>query len=308
MSLELIYEKMRQPTKKTLRLSDSLEFYKQNGLNLCSAPEIQIKEQLVLSEDEVIFVDEKESEDLDTFELNGRMNSLKTFDDEEEDEDYLSEESDDDSDTEDEVEFSCPPWDDSDIEFTDDIEEETKDIHIETPFWFGAEDPDQIKSILCSYKSQLKLDEGRRRIREPEPFIGRVKRSVVKDNEHFMTFDEVEIFRRKILPPCSSIPPDRLVTVLTTWCAEEGVPKQFQVLSKCFEIQEWRNKASVKEQSYLLCLPNYGFDDFHYVVTEEKRDVTNSPRSKTIQLHFHYDKCIAKLPKSCQTVQCIGED
>src|SRR4051812_13078764 len=96
---------------------------------------------------------------------------------------------------------------------------------------------DQLKLIIQLYGKFLKLDEERkRRIREPESFIGRIKRSKVESEVAFMTFDVVDLHRRSTVPPGCPLPSHRTVVVLTTWSSEEGIPTRFQPLDlKCLK-------------------------------------------------------------------------
>lgn len=280
------------------RLQDSMEFYKRQGVQVGSSPPSS-SSPLEYSQCREIYC---------RADCQSRGNSSQDDDEEEEEEDdgICFEESegeeDDDgilfvadegeegnlwSDTEEDEEAEESDSDqDDEVVFEDYDGEAVAEPHekIETPFWFGNEDRCQIKSIIGSYCSFLKVDEDRKkRIREPEPFVGRVKRVVVYDDEgEFTTMDKVEIFKRSKVPPGTVMPLVKSSCVLTNWSTEDGVPTQFYLLDKK-EMQDlWEDRAVPGASvSFLLCMPDFDspWKEYDYSVSHEVQEVTHSPRS-----------------------------
>jgi len=178
---------------------------------------------------------------------------------------------------------------------------------ISTPFWFGNEDKEQLKSIINSYTKTLRLDEERKKcIRAPVPFVGRVKRTVVPNETGFTTFDAVEVYQRGIVAPGTTMPFKKEVCLLTTWSSEEGLPIScLQIEDKEFLANRDQNEP---EFSYLTCLPVYGSScDYNYFVSNQKQDVTYSPLSPRLCSQFWYSDYIPETWKR-QGTEIAGED
>eukprot|EP01119_Soliformovum_irregulare_P022185 TRINITY_DN753_c0_g1_i1.p1 TRINITY_DN753_c0_g1~~TRINITY_DN753_c0_g1_i1.p1 ORF type:complete len:366 (-),score=111.10 TRINITY_DN753_c0_g1_i1:63-1160(-) len=328
---QLAMDLLSSKTKRGLRLNDSLEYYKQKDiLRKSDSPPPSSPLSLTM-------IDDEEESDDDSLEERGhsQFTSFKVDWDEEEDDDIeavereLAEDDEDDEadlyvprtkwNYDDDIEFTKDSDDDiqftSDVEVTDDDEivieepEEEEPHFVEVPFWFGSEDPDQIQCILAKYTTALQLDEEIKRcIRMPPPFIGRVKRSVVHAVDNFMTLDEVEIFRRSMLPPFSQLPFVKKRCLLSTWNIEDGIQTHCRQVSKA-DIREMENSRDFKivkeskedgkstsdddeasgkprEISYLMAYPNYAQCGFQYEESRASREVT-SPKTNGNNSNFY---------------------
>jgi len=171
---------------------------------------------------------------------------------------------------------------------------ELKEEAIDTPFWFGFEDQEQLRCINSRYCGNLKLaQEQKRCIRQPEPFVGRIRRQKVDNGDTFTTLDEVEVFQRSLLPPGSMMPLKRKLTILTIWSYDEGLPTTFVPLNHQ-SLHMWRDLI-VRDlpASTLLCLPEYGTKEYNFFVTAEPAEVTHSPSSlHKIEKRNWYEKYI----------------
>lgn len=167
----------------------------------------------------------------------------------------------------------------NEIIFEDSEEEKKNEKTIKLlPFWFGNEDKDQIKYIAdCYYRKLNLIEEKKRCIRQPEPFVGRITRNKVENQESFTTLDKVEIYRRSLVSPGSKMPFVRTENMLTIWSFDEGFPLQISRLDNK-ELRAWRAQLSEDAKpSYLLCLPECGSTGYSYSVTEQCTEVTYSP-------------------------------
>jgi len=204
----------------------------------------------------------------------------------EEDEDEEDESADDKS--EDESPYEASEYGDDDIVFDDD-EEAHQTKGIETPFWFANEDKEQIREIMSKYSNELKLEEEKSRcIRQPPPFIGRIKRIKVENDNTFTTFDLVDIYRRSLVPPGTEMPSIRSVYFLTTWSSDDGVPIRFLQLSTKALKKFWESRIiHDTPPSYLLSLPAYNSpkDQYEYQVSSLELKVGYSQSS---QMNINY--------------------
>jgi len=276
--------KMDKVTKENLKyrwFHDSLEFWKERSDDNSSPPKdfLIIKDNQnsdgipIKQDSRNTFCEEDDEEnfdfDLESFEVRWNLdcedNSSSIFEEEEDNSSIF----------EDEEEISYV-LKEKDSKETDLIQNEM----VNTPFWFGCEDEKQLQCIHSTYFGNLKLaQEQQRCIRQPEPFMGRIRRQKVDNGSIFTTLDEVEVFRRSTVPPGSVMPFVRTVNLLTCWSYDEGLPTDIVSLSRQ-SLEKWTKKI-VKEipSSTLLCLPEYGTKAYHFSVTSETTDVTHSPSS-----------------------------
>jgi len=286
--------------KLPLRLHDSMEYYKQKGLTTGgSPPRLPDKAEPALlvtsDEDDIVFEEENASP---TTLFLSRFYYPSDSESESDEESKILRECGEDSDEECGVNIN--DFSDSDeIIFVDSDQEErkakNKQSTVDSPFWFGNEDGDQIKCIMDFYYHTLKLGEEKKRlIRQPEPFVGRVTRQKVQNEEAFVTFDTVEVFRRSLLAPGSVMPLIRTVHMLTTWSFEDGLPEEILPLTNEKQIAPWKGRiVQDAEPSVLLCLPDYGSNGYHYFVAQQSLEVTHSPDSLlTTEKRCWYDEYI----------------
>jgi hypothetical protein len=132
------------------------------------------------------------------------------------------------------------------------------------------------------------VDEARRRcVRQPAPFIGRVRRQAVCNEGNFSTLDTVEVYRLPMAPPNSAMPVERYVVLLTGWDPDDGVPcSLFTVRDQTMRaFWEQRLAASVGP-SYLYAMPLYVHEttptSFEYLVSRQAQEVQHSPRSPAL--------------------------
>jgi len=304
-------EKLLKNKKESicLKLHDSMEFYKSEGMASYSP---FLPETLLVGDEE----DEYEEipivrkpfirDDNETNESEEDPIQLGDSEDSSEEGDY-------------ELHLNLDFSDSDEIVFdyeAEEVEEETKyPAVIGTPFWFGNEDEEQMRYITAKYCNYLKLPEEKKRlIRQPEPFVGRIKRSKVDNAEIFTTFDEVEIYRRSLLPLGSVMPLIRKVFLLTCWSYEDGLPIQFASLPSECSKKMWRDRiVPTSTASILLCLPVYGSDsEYHFFVADSSSlEVTHSPYLlHTIQQWWSYEKYIPqdlRHPQGCpDEEECKG--
>jgi len=172
-------------------------------------------------------------------------------------------------------------------------------IKHEIPFWFSHEDKEQLQCIIERYSRELKLPEERKkRVRQAPPFVGRVKRTEVKNGLVFTTMDEIEIFNDALLPAGCALPKEETHFLITNWSKGDGVP------TTCFaiknqQIEFWKSRATNTEPSYIMCLPLYGRPgSFDYFVTEEPVEVTCSSLSPGFSKQCCYESFIPEFLRS----------
>jgi len=294
--------------KELFKLNDSMEFYKSKEEEILApySPPTISEPLIIIGNDE-----EDECEEmpiLKRFLINEDDNS-ETKEDPIDLEDF-----DDGNDVADlDLQLNVDYSDSDEIVFDSDAEEEETKIPtvIETPFWFGNEDNEQMRYIAAKYGSFLKLPEEKKRlIRQPEPFVGKIKRNKVDNGDIFTTFDEVEIYRRSLLPLGSVMPIIRTVYVLTSWSFEDGLPIQFASLPTERSRKMWRDRIiPTTGISILLCLPVYdSVTEYHFFVGRNSLEVTHSPYLlRTIQQWWSYEKYIPRQPQNFSEEQdCKG--
>jgi len=194
-----------------------------------------------------------------------------------------------------------------------DEEEDEEELppSVASPFWYGFEDEEQMKSIVQHYYKALSLDEDRKRcIRQPAPFIGRIKRTKVDNEDIFTTLDEVTVFGRSIVLPGSEMPYQKSASLLTTWSYEDGIPDEIEIINGAEE-EYWKERTEEQTQTFVFCLPVYeSSTDYDYFVSEEDRDVTYSPSRKVVSQVLYKDVIpeSLKFTKECEEKEQNGDD
>jgi hypothetical protein len=148
------------------------------------------------------------------------------------------------------------------------------------PFWFGLEDPDQIRQLMHAYDQQSRLESERKScVRAPKPFVGRVMRVQVRNSE-FCTLDRVDIYHLDPVPLWCPLKCSRSLTFLTTWDAEKGEPVSISPITTSKQLHIWKGRQNRNIVSYLYCQPVYQRKcEFRYWVDREKHEVcySNAP-------------------------------
>lgn len=157
------------------------------------------------------------------------------------------------------------------------------DSGCDTPWWFSKEDTIQVSAILSAYTTKFKVNEGsEKRIREPQPFIGIIKRRKVENSsDMFQTFDCVKIFKRSLVAPHSQIAAQKTFHVLTSWSSEEGVPVTFFEIKKKLVKDFWKQRITSELPSYLYALPVSTTDkEYHFFASRQRsKTIMYSPNS-----------------------------
>lgn len=156
------------------------------------------------------------------------------------------------------------------------------------PFWYGSEEPKQLQAIFQVYSNFLKLhEEAKKCIREPIPFVGRIKRMKVL-NSTFTTIDRVDVYKRCLVPPESPIPIHKTFWILTNWSQEEGLPTQLFLLQENTK-SYWKERIEKEiPPSFLVCLPTFSKNDFHYLVLDEELTLIYSYSQQHPFLHHSF--------------------
>jgi len=165
-------------------------------------------------------------------------------------------------------------FDDEEYNGIEDGEEEAPaqaDNHI--PFWFSHEDEDQVCKIMEYYTRFLDLETERKLcLRAPMPFIGRVRRTRVK-NEMFSTLDEVSVYLRDIKPLGVKLPLVRTVWQVTSWDVAEGIPlHSFEIRTD--SLRAFWHQRTFGADSFLYCRPIFHSKDWQFQVSEQETLIT----------------------------------
>lgn len=160
------------------------------------------------------------------------------------------------------------------------IETSDKELSgIPTPFWFGEEEQDQIRSIFAIYHKQVGVDADRpKNSRRPLRFIGRIRRTKLRPDEAcfarhkipFQTLDEILVFERLIATPGSALTPIQTAHMIVTWDGEEGVPISMETVSEA-RLSKIRRRIVPAVVSYLYCRPVFLQDD-DYAFSRDKAE------------------------------------
>lgn len=177
--------------------------------------------------------------------------------------------------------------DDEDFDYFEDSEEESEDgigsssdsiEVIETPFFFGNEEEDLVKVVIKFYFDKLNIG-CESCIRRPKPFIGRITRFLVQNNndsELFCSLDTINVCRRNLLPPDNFIfHPERVFHFLTTYDRNSGVPISSFPLKEEKILNFWKERVVGSARgSFLFCSPLFNESGFKYHSEKSKEDVS----------------------------------
>jgi len=159
------------------------------------------------------------------------------------------------------------------------------------PFWYGAEEPTQIKEIIAKYSSFLKVDADRpANSRCPKCFVGSIRRTQQTSldaaiTSPFCTVDEVCVYQLDIVPLDCPLSVVSVYHLAVTWDREDGLPLKLRNLdahhddsdsplslcSECPVYQDELDRCPDVPPTFLYSFPLYEHPSDEFLYLEDKR-------------------------------------